>query len=72
MPHPKIRTWTLSTLDRARGYWLYFDPQTFRWEVASGEAPAAGPLTTRPTTPAGRAKGAPAPRTADRRGGLAP
>jgi hypothetical protein len=57
MPHPKVRTWTLGTLDRGRGYWLYFDPVAFRWEVAPGEAPAAGPLTTRATVPSGPGAG---------------
>jgi hypothetical protein len=34
MPHQRARTWTLGELDRARGYRLWFDPTTDRWEVA--------------------------------------
>jgi hypothetical protein len=52
MPHPKVRTWTLKTLDRSRGYRLWFDPQTYRWEVGLAEGDTA-PLTTRATPPSG-------------------
>jgi hypothetical protein len=52
MPHPKVRTWTLKTLDRNRGYRLWFDRQTFRWEVCLAEGDTV-PLTTRATPPSG-------------------
>ncbi len=52
MPHPKARTWTLATLDRTRGYRLWFDPMSDRWEVAFADGDTAA-LTTRATTPDG-------------------
>jgi hypothetical protein len=62
MPHPKVRTWTLKTLDRDRTYVLWFDEEAFRWEVRPYGS-TAGPLTTRPERPAGRGapRRAPAP-----------
>lgn len=49
MPHPKVRTWTLGTLDRDRVYVLFFDPEVFRWEVRPYGS-TEGTLTTRATT----------------------
>lgn len=68
MAHPRVRTWTLGTLSRETAYRLWFDPVANRWEVRP-EGEASGTLTTRPTTPGARAKGAPAPRTGVRGGG---
>jgi hypothetical protein len=48
MPHPKVRTWTLGTLDRDRVYVLFFDPEAFRWEVRPYGS-TEGTLTTRPS-----------------------
>lgn len=66
MAHPRVRTWTLGTLDRAQAYRLWFDPEARRWEVRP-EGQDSGTLTTRPSAADGggalRTQGAPAPRT---------
>jgi hypothetical protein len=46
MPHPKVRTWTLATLDRSTAYRLWFDPVAYRWEVCP-EGGDGAPLRTR-------------------------
>lgn len=71
MAHPRVRTWTLGTLDRGEAYRLWFDPVERRWEVRP-EGQAEGTLTTRPATTGGTAtpaSEAPPERT-DRRDGL--
>jgi hypothetical protein len=47
MPHAKVRTWTLGTLDRDVTYRLWFDPVAYRWEVVADGSDSAEPLRTR-------------------------
>lgn len=50
MAHPRVRTWTLGTLNRETAYRLWFDSVERRWEVRPADQ-ATGTLTTRPSPP---------------------
>lgn len=44
---PRARTWTLSALDRASTYVLWFEPRAQRWEVSAAPASPGVPIVTR-------------------------